>query len=388
MTDHQTARPDLADLRAKLERIELYLASDPGNLELLASAIDLQLEAGNADAALRHAEEALARYPGDPHFRHRLAGIWVEQGKLEQAEPLLTALLAEIGDSAIAFNLASLQFQASRYADCAETLAPCIDGGEVTGRALTLYLRALHHAGKVSHALEVVQRYMDAYGADSEFLAVASLLYVDGGQMGEAQRLSAAALAGGQPPLEALVANATAMLAQGRPDDAILRFSEAVALQPQDGRSWSGLGMASLLKQDLPAAQQQLTRALRTMPSHIGTWHALGWSQILQRDAVGAEASFQKALELDRNFGESHGGLAVAEAMQGKADLAAKSIERALGLNPHGLAARYAQMILSGDAADPARFTELAMRILSSREMSLGGTLADWVSGQAGKGWV
>jgi hypothetical protein len=71
--------------------------------------------------------------------------------------------------------------------------------------------------------------------------------------------------------------------------------------------------------------------------------------------------------------------------MQGKKDLATKSIERALGLDPRGLSARYAQMVLSGEAADPARFTELAMRILSSRETSLGGSLANWVTGLAGK---
>jgi Tfp pilus assembly protein PilF len=43
----------------------------------------------------------------------------------------------------------------------------------------------------------------------------------------------------------------------------------------------------------------------------------LGWIQILQQKINEAEVTFNHALSLDRTFGESHGGLAVIEAIKG-----------------------------------------------------------------------
>jgi hypothetical protein len=49
---------------------------------------------------------------------------------------------------------------------------------------------------------------------------------------------------------------------------------------------------------------------------------------------------------LDRNFGESHGGLAVVQVIQNELDEAERSIKRALRLNPMSFSALYAQSLL------------------------------------------
>ncbi|MBA4152012.1 MAG: hypothetical protein C0509_05570, partial [Acinetobacter sp.] len=45
-------------------------------------------------------------------------------------------------------------------------------------------------------------------------------------------------------------------------------------------------------------------------------------------------------------FGETHGGLAVVDALDGKHDNARLGIRRALKLNPHSMSARYAEIVL------------------------------------------
>jgi Tfp pilus assembly protein PilF len=137
-------------------------------------------------------------------------------------------------------------------------------------------------------------------------------------------------------------------------------FARALAVNDKDGRSWSGLGLASLLAQDFEGARKQLETAVKHMPGHIGTWHALGWCHIAGQRLDAARHCFEQALALDRNFAESHGGLAVVAAMAGDRKGAEESVERALRLDPACLSARYAQSLLSGEIRDSESFRRLA----------------------------
>ena len=72
-------------------------------------------------------------------------------------------------------------------------------------------------------------------------------------------------------------------------------------------------------------------------------------------------------MAIDRNFGESHGGLAVVYALQKKTALAQQAIRRANGLDAGGLSARFAQMILDGDVPDQDAFRQMARDAVSAR---------------------
>ncbi len=67
---------------------------------------------------------------------------------------------------------------------------------------------------------------------------------------------------------------------------------------------------------------------------------------ILAGGVAGAELAFDRVLALDRNFGETHGGLAVIAALQGREVDARASIKRALRLDPQSMSTQYAQMLL------------------------------------------
>jgi Flp pilus assembly protein TadD len=95
-----------------------------------------------------------------------------------------------------------------------------------------------------------------------------------------------------------------------------------------------------------------------------------------------AQLAFENALDLDRNFGESHGGLAVVQALRGQTEEAEESIRRAHKLDPQGLSARYAQAVLSGDAADPAKFQAIVREALGAHRDAEGRSLAELVLGR------
>ncbi|NRR31449.1 tetratricopeptide repeat protein [Oxalobacteraceae bacterium] len=368
------------EAQAKLQRSEGYLAADPGNPELMALVIDLSLSLGQVERAEKHAAAALAQLPNDAFFQSRMGNVLIASKQWAQAEQLFAGLLAQHPDVNLAYNLAYAQVWQGRHADAYATMAPFAKLLDLAPAAVTLMVRALHHMGELDQAIALVAAQIDRCQGDPVFLAAASVVYLDAGQLEEAEHLSVLSLESGHKrPLEALVVGGSLALARTDTAAAAKQFEEALALNPTEGRSWSGLGMASLLKRDLPGARAQLEKAVQYLPGHIGTWHTLGWTQIFQGDLAGAEQVFRQALALDRNFGDSHGGLAVVQAMQGARELAEASIARALGLDPQSLSARYAQMVLAGQTEDPVKFRALAMRLLASRQGAFGQNLAEIV---------
>jgi tetratricopeptide (TPR) repeat protein len=372
MTSQQTTVEEAAQ---KLPRVEGYLASDPGNLDLLTMAIDLSLAVGDPGRARGHADAALARYPEDAFFRLRMATVLMAQHEWSLAAAQLEAVLRNHAEVGIAYNLAYCYTWQGRHRAAYDCLAPYGATAPLAPLAVTLLVRALHHLGEFEQATALVQAEMARCQADPAFLGAASMLYFDNGQAEESARLSALALEHGARPVEALVVAASLALGRTDADLATAMFNEVLAKNPTEGRSWSGLGLASMLKRDLPAAAQQLEQAVKYLPGHVGTWHILGWCKILSQDLDGALAVFLKAIEMDRNFGDSHGGLATVQALKGERLLAEESIKRGLGLDPRSLSARFAQMVLSGKVSDPATFRALCSRMLSSHKGPFGESL-------------
>ena len=367
----------LAAALGQLERTETYLAADPGNQHLLAAAVDQSLAAQQPERAARHAENAVERYPDDDFLRARLGNARLAQERWSDAADLFDALLARHADAALAYGAAYARYRQGLYQAAHDVLAPFAPQADLFPVATTLLVRLLHLLGDPEGALALAQAHRGHCGGDASFLAAASLAALDSGELELARELSEAALAGEQRPAEALVTAGSLALATMDDAGAERLLNEVLATRPEEGRAWSALGMATLLRRDLPTARKQLETALRFMPGHIGTWHSFGWCCLFAGDRAGALEAFNTALELDRNFGESHGGRAVVQALDGQREAAQASIERALRLDPQSLSARYAQMVLGGQTEDPQRFRQLALRIMQSRQGAFGQKLSD-----------
>lgn len=364
-----------AEAAEKLPRIEGYLSSDPHNLDLLAMAIDLSMTVGESVRARRHAEAALARYPDDVFFLARMGTVLMAQQDWQGAADRLEAAVRRHRDVNLAYNLSYCYTWLGRHREAFDILVGY--GAEVplAPHVVSLLLRALHHLGELDKALVLIEAEMERCQADPAFLGAASMVLFDSGRVDESARLSELALAQGARPVEALVVAASLALGRADADAATGIYKEVLAKNPTEGRSWSGLGLASMLKRDLPTAEHQLEQASKFMPGHVGTVHALGWCKILRNDLEGARTVFLKAVEMDRNFGDSHGGLAVVQAFAGERSAAQESIKRALGLDAASISAKFAQMILEGKVDDPGKFRVLVSRLLAGYKGPFGQSL-------------
>ncbi|QCX49353.1 tetratricopeptide repeat protein [Ralstonia pseudosolanacearum] len=364
----------------RLARLQSYLEADPENVQLRADIFDAALEAGDLEVAGQQVSAVLQKAPDAKPWLHRHAVLCLARKEYPAAQAALEALISMgVNDVAVLYNLAFALFLQGRIEAARDRLAPVVDAaGEVMHPALALWLRCMHHLAQLDEGLRRFDRYASAHTVTEEVLGVAGLMALDAGRTEDADAWSARALAANANRLEALVVQGS--LALGRQDMAAAQalFERALTVNQTDGRSWSGLAFTYLLEQRLDLAHKAFHNAVRTMTQHIGTWIGLGWCEFMRRDLPAAHQAFASALALDRNFGESHGSLAVVLVAEGKRAEAAREVELALGLDKTCLSARYAQAMLSGEVNDPAAFRRLAQRVLAQhRGPREGQSLAD-----------
>lgn len=396
----QPDHPRVVAARQRLERLEGFLRQDPRNNALLIDAFETALACGEWARAEFHLKHAQALQLDALAWQLREGDFWLAQQDYEQALTVLASLNAVPNPppgfrNVLLHNLAYIDLKRDRLADCIERLAPTleaqssqeasapasVDGIQpsVAVRALQqLWLRALHREGQFDRAMAWAVDAEQKERIDPQAAGVASLIAIDAEDFAAARRWAALSLADGSPndrPTETLVAQASLALAARDAEQASNFADAALQRHPGDGRALSTKGLAALLGNDLLGAMDAFHRALAVMGEHIGTWHGLGWTQILSGQLAEAHASFETALELDRNFAESHGGLAVVLAMQSKREQAQEHAELALRLDKSNVSGRYAQALLSGDVKDAKDLQRLARRLLGGRTAPLGGDM-------------
>jgi Flp pilus assembly protein TadD len=352
----------------RLARLAGYLGSDPGNSRLMAEVIDLSLSLGDRSRATETLKAALERYPDDPGFVFRRANLAIVERRLDDAEQALRQLCgAKPVDLAVHHNLAYVMVLQGRPGDAAALLEPAATGEAASVESTTLLVHALHHAGRTAEAIDRARQALQHWPEDSQLLAVASLALWDGAESTDAQKLAERSLAIDPDVVAALATCGSVALEHGDPEAAGRYFRRAVAVNESDGRSWSGLGLSSLMLERIDDALCELERAVELMPGHIGTWHALGWCRLAAGRREQARAAFQSALDLDRNVADSHGALGVMAAMEGRDAEARASINRAFALDRNCLSAGYARALLLGEARNAGSLAQVAKRLLAGR---------------------
>jgi len=362
---------ELAAARQQFARLQSYLTQDPANQPLRLDLFSRALSLGELEVAQSLLEHGLTTQPDSPVWRHNLAMLHLARHDYAGAEATLRRLIdSGQPELAIRYNLACSLLAQERADEALQLARPLLDQPDVPPQTLALCLRALHRLGRLEEGIETLLGH-HAVGGDGAIAAeawgVGSLLAFDEERVDLAGPWAERALAGEPRQLEALVTRASLALARQDAPFALQTLQTALEIHPQDGRTWSAMALTHMLGMDLEAARSDFYKAVRYMPGHIGTWHGLGWCEILLKDLDAARRAFEQAMELDRNFGETHGGLAVVLALQGQNAAAEGHIQRALGLDANSMSARYAQAILSGESLQQESFTRMAERILKNR---------------------
>jgi tetratricopeptide (TPR) repeat protein len=269
------------------------------------------------------------------------------------------------GLPAAQMNLGLSHYLLNEYAEALPPLAAAYESGDRSGNLLGLLVSTHHHLGDIDKAFELCEANPQPSGTDARLAGVYALVYLDYEEEQKAREWARRALIANPRSVDGLIVDGTLNIADMEFAVARKQFELSLEVAPDTARAYIGLGTLALLDNDLAHARKHLQRGVDLMPQHVGSWHVLAWAHLLANDLDAAEAALRRALEIDRNFSETHGGLASIAALRGQRAEAEKLIEIALRLDEKCLSAQFARSVLIGLAGNPDRAKRLVMRTAS-----------------------
>lgn len=331
---------------AAITRYRAYLAADPGNVLLRLNLGDLLHRAGRFDEA----EACFTACSDDPTYgraaRGHLAKLRLSQNRLAEAEVLLRALIdGGDGDPVLQHNLGIALYGQQRWADAQVAFEAARGQGRPTAAALRYLAYSLHQQNRGAEAHALAQAWLEAAPSD-EAMGYLALLDLDIGQREAAEQHADEALRLNPDNVDAAYVKSVGLIQRQDMDKAERLLTRVLERQPQSFRALQGLGMVCYYRQQFDQAIQYLERALKVVPNQVGTLVTIGWAHVAKKDLMHAERAFRRAVAASPSFGEAHGGLATALALQRRVKEAAESAERARRLDRRGFGATYAQSIL------------------------------------------
>lgn len=367
------------DAAARLMR---FLDQDPPNLRLRLDAISALLRTKDFDKARQLASDGLELMPDEPQLRFQRGIIELAAMRPDLARQAFAGLVDDgVRHDAILYNLA---YACEAHGDHAAALKALDEirpkgGSETVKELLKLRARARYAMEDIDGAVADMRAYLESAGDDAEAYGLLSLMLVDADRTDEAEPAAVRAL--NLEPAEPMARLSLGVIALERqqPQAVIAEVGPLVQKFPYLGRAWSTLAFAYLLMLDLPKAREAFEHAVREMPDHIGTWHGYGWTTLLQSEPALAREAFERAMALDRNFPDSHGSLAVLDALDGRRTEAERGAQRALRLNRESPSGLYAQSLLMAKAGDQTGAQAIVQGILSSTKLATGQSVQDLV---------
>jgi Flp pilus assembly protein TadD len=152
---------------------------------------------------------------------------------------------------------------------------------------------------------------------------------------------------------------------EGKLDEAIRRFQEALRLKPDDAEAHKSLGLALGRRGQIEEAMGQYQEALRLKPDDAEAHNNLGNALALKGQTDEAIRELQEALRLNQQGScleseqaEAHNNLGIAFALKGQTAEAIRQFQAALRLKPNNIEAHYNL----GRALDLAGQTDEAIR--------------------------
>ena len=370
-----------SEASAKLEKFEKYLTADPTNLNLLADLIDLNIYLKNYNEAKSKIIDALSVERDNPYFKLRLSTIYLAEADYAASIEITSELINNnFTDPEIKFNHGYALALNRQYEDAKMFLIELYNDGHQFQLLPATLIRTLHHLGEIDEATLIANQHLENHPNDDVVMGMLSLLYFDNDDFSNAQLFADKTLTLNPNNLDALVTAGGTYIGDERIDEANEILLKASKLQPDNGRIWVKIGLIDMLNQDLPAAETNVRTALDCMPEHIGSWHVLGWIQIMQNDVKGAEATFNHALSLDRNFGETYGGLAIIEGLKGNWAAADEHSKKAKFLGGEVMSSYYVTYLKLKARGRDEEIAALRNTLLSTNKLPNGSTFQDFLN--------
>ena len=124
-----------------------------------------------------------------------------------------------------------------------------------------------------------------------------------------------------------------------RLDEAIVHYFEALRIRPGHANTHNNLGLALFRKGKFEEAIGQYSSALQINPEHAGAHHNLGILLAQQGRLDEAMVHYSETLRLKPDHADAHNNLGVALARQGRLEEAVSHFSEAVRINPDASAA-------------------------------------------------
>jgi Flp pilus assembly protein TadD len=188
--------------------------------------------------------------------------------------------------------------------------------------------------GQLDHALAILQQGSSRYPADERFEVWRARLYLLRDDMAGARAALAGARIRNSRSTELMLAEGELERMEGNASAATAAYQSAIALTPESGRAWHGLGVVQSEREDAARARISLNRALVLEPQGTGFLAELGTLEAFADRLDVANTAFTQALQERPDDYVALTGLALVDLKKGKSDEAMRQLLAASLIEP------------------------------------------------------
>lgn len=353
------------------DRYLQFHKADKDNINIISKLAELQMRCGEKTESEKLYITALQKEPKNANILFNIATLYMSESRYQEAKDTLYRL-SSLGHQApaITYNIAYCLVELGEHQEAVNLLDTISNQTEIQ-QTNKLLARAHHHLGDLEKGIQNAKEAIKLEPNNSEAYSTLALLLLDDAQFIEAKETAEKSLELNKNNSTAMTVMATVAMEEEDIIAAENYYSQTTKLHPTNGRAWNGLGLIHMLKQDLPTAIEHMEKSLQLMPTFIGGFNALGWAYIVNNDLDAAETTFLRANDVDANFGETHGGLAVIEAMRQNTLAAKKHMITAKRLDKNSFSAHFAESLLAANQGNQQK-TQQIMNNIFNTEIELG----------------
>lgn len=320
-----------------------YWEKDNSNKSLAAEIARVFGSNRDLNGAFEFFNSLSSELRSDSDTNWQFAWVAITQQDFDKAKEILNCLAEN--NPAYMYGMALISFLQHQFEVAREYLQPLINASEPAASFIILEMRCLYYLGALENALELGVKYSNTISTP-ELNGLIALLALDSKKLELSSEYANKTLREDPQQLDASLAMASLLINQQQFEEAFPICQMLNSRHESSGRGWSLSGQLHLVKSDITNAKQCFENAVSYMPDHIGTWHLKAWAELLSDDVAAAKISFQKALDLNRNFADSHAGIALVMIYQGNIDSAKQKIKLAKKLDDQCQTAIFAQSML------------------------------------------
>ncbi|MBC7574681.1 MAG: PEP-CTERM system TPR-repeat protein PrsT [Herminiimonas sp.] len=295
---------------------------------------------GDSKAAIIQLKNALQKDPENGEARFALGAIYADAGDALAAEKeLQKAASLGVKSDRVTPVLSKVLMALGKYQKVLELTAPTAG---VTETAATLALRgdALLAIGKREEAKDAFQKALDRQPDSSAALVGLAKVAAVGNDMQGATRFIDLALQKNTADGDAWMFKGDLMRANGRPDEAIKAFDEAIKLQPANITPQIARATLNITSGKYAEAKTDIDAARKKKPASLLIFYTQALLDFNQGKNAEALAGLQQVL---KSAPEHMPSLLLAGAVQyalGSTEQAEQNLKKYLAANPENLYAR------------------------------------------------